>query len=148
VAVKDQQIAALLAQEGTELVRNLRDNSWARGEKTFESFPLLSRSSCLVDLETTAISACKINSNNIGRRMFLDGNDFYRHNYVVGTPTKFYRKIGIAYDGSDRDDENTKMAVITSMVIWKNSNFPTVANCNTSTKCVYEQTTLTRWGEK
>lgn len=155
IAVKDQQIASLLAQEGTELVRNLRDNNWAKSKKTFAGgFPVNSQVNCRLDINSTAVSNCIALANRTnGKQLYLD-DDFYTH--TAGDATKFYRKIGVSYSCNDNNPDctapitrnNADTAVITSMVVWKSGSFPAVADCNTSAKCAYEQTTLTRWGEK
>lgn len=131
---QDSIIAAGLAQEGVELVKNIRDNNWAVKNTAFES-PFPSYSNCRIDY--------KINKNCTSGNYDLkfDGN-FYNHG--SGSETKFFRKINIGTSGSNR--------VVTSYVIWSRpwsgSGFsdPDLNNCNPAHKCVYATIILTQWG--
>ena len=69
MVARDQEIATLLAQEGVELVRNVRDNNWADGNDSFNNLP----------------SGIKTLSR--------DGGGFYVEG--SGSPTKFKRNIVI-----------------------------------------------------
>jgi len=129
---RDQMVASLLAQEGIELVRNLRDNNWANEIDTFNSgtggnFPASNDMTCSILSTSTAINNSPANYN------------------ISGISNKFQRKIQVVYDGASK---NT--AEITSVVIWGGGSFPAnpiaQTNCNSGTKCAYTQTTLTRWG--
>ncbi|HOX10995.1 MAG TPA: prepilin-type N-terminal cleavage/methylation domain-containing protein [Candidatus Moranbacteria bacterium] len=117
---KNQIIAAMLAQEGIELVRNLKDNK----------------------LPTPDCSNCRINigpspnlsiTNNDGQRLYMSGN-FYRH-VVNATPTKFYRRVDVSTIPKDGTNETT----VTSYVTWRNGGFIGLAlpsGCTSGNKCV------------
>lgn len=152
---RDQIIAAFLSQEGVELVRNIRDDNWAKKEDgipgydgAFEglgnNFPNFSASNCLVSfpsgLAVPEIPEC--NSGGGGDRyLYLDGNGKYVTESSGNTKTRFQRKISIQYDVS----KNT--ATVESMVIWSGGTFPATSACNTKSKCVYSSVVLTRWND-
>lgn len=134
---RDHIIASQLAQEGVELVRNLRDNNWADStiSDSFDgaTFPIADNNNLRIDKD----------SNNVksqGDKKLYYKNGFYVHD-GTGTDTKFQRKIELDFDNPSPGD-----LTVTSIVIWGGS-FPALANCNISNKCVYTQSVLTRWGE-
>jgi len=96
---KNRLIAAYLAQEGIEIVRNIRDTEWLKtaswGSDICTSFPC----EWEADYTTTSFlndcgSGINYNCHNYSSNDFLriDGG-FY--NYLFGNPTKFTRKITI-----------------------------------------------------
>jgi Tfp pilus assembly protein PilV len=142
---RDQVIAGMLAQEGAELVQNLRDDNWVQlpEKKAFESnFPLNSATNCRLDYNDSTVSTCDSSS----KALSLNGNGFYSHD-GGGTATKFQRKIELKFT-PDNNMTATKLEVV-SVVLWKAGNFPTdpisVTNCNTLSKCAFTKTTLTNW---
>ena len=124
---KDQVVGSFLAQEGVELVRNIRDTNWLGGE---ESFMGLSNGDYKIDPESSLSS-----TSDFGLNFY---QNFYRHT-GNGEETKFSRKIEI--EGSD------DQKIITSLVIW-GDDFPESSKCNLSTKCAYSKITLTKWKEE
>lgn len=137
----NQNVAALLAQEGIELVRNVRDNNWANeasGGDSFYRFPSES-SDCRIDKNFSYGSNMTCNLSSFSQfRLRSDDNKFYIHS-GTGDLGIFYRKITISPVG-------TNAKTITSMVAW-GSEFPgSKANCHTASKCVYSEVTLNRWG--
>jgi Tfp pilus assembly protein PilV len=122
-------IASELAQEGVELVRNVRDNNWANTRSSFVG----------MDNGTYAIgyndSALLLNGATI---LKYSNNNFY--NRTTGNDTRFYRRITI----SGTSDEKT----VNSMVIWGGSTFFSNTDCTTGHKCVYTELILNKWGEK
>jgi prepilin-type N-terminal cleavage/methylation domain-containing protein len=120
-------IAAGLAQEGAELIKNVRDNNWAQRDSVFDG---LNINPCIIDYNDTS---CVSGSGNYN--LSFDGN-FYNHG--SGSATKFSRKITI--------DTILETKVATSYVIW-GSAFPIDSTtCNVSNKCVFAAITLTKWG--
>lgn len=130
---RNQIIAAGLAQEGAELVKNIRDTNWIVGDTSFTGFPGSSPANCIISYDTPNLSC--------GGGVYLlnfNANNFYTHS--AGTSTKFQRKIMISNIGTDKN--------IISMVSWSGSAPPaTTAECATSSKCAYAQVTLTAYGE-
>lgn len=152
---RNQRTAVFLAQEGVELVRNFRDNTWASGNLTFEGnigFPNGNpNNNCVIDyIDTDGIVSSSGNDGDCGKtfdetRLYFDANDFFTYDNTSANPSKFNRKIEINYVGPDRN--NAEKAIITSMVVWNRTSFPAIADCNTAHKCSYTEATLSRWGE-
>ncbi len=131
---REQQIAVMLSQEGSELVKNVRENNWAQAQGSFSNFP--SAGDYRIDAASGTIS------NSSSKRLYLDnGNFMYTHTSAGSTATKFQRKITLSFPGAT--------AVVTSEVIWNRSNddFPSLTNCTTLNQCVYTTSTLSKWGE-
>ncbi len=140
---RNQLTAVLLAQEGVELVRNIRDNNWIATAATFDSFPEANPDNCIIGLSTPALT-CGI--NDAAKTLYLSSNGLY-DTTPTASPTKFKRKIAISYDSLPV--ATATYATVTSMTIWGNSPFPTdVADCNSGKKCAFVEVTLTNWGEK
>lgn len=139
---RDQIIASFLAQEGVEIVQNIRDNNWANGKK--EEVALRNNlpgkdggsefNDCILDYNSNSISSC-------GRSVAQA--TLYRNSsglYVSSgsTATRFHRKIDFNY-------ENDALEVV-SMVVWGgNDAWPSSDECNTSSKCAYTKVVLTQW---
>lgn len=144
---RDSIIATMLAQEGVELARSVRDNNWSQRTtsspttpETFDNFRNNDNNSCRIDYTGTDLNTC-----NGGLNMTLYYNaGFYDHS-GAGTETKFRRRIILDYDGVNSIGSNS--LTITSVVSWDNSNPPTsVTNCTVANKCVYSSTILYNWG--
>jgi prepilin-type N-terminal cleavage/methylation domain-containing protein len=137
---RDTIIASELAQEGIELVRNLRDNNFASGKKAFEAnFPNVNKDNCRIDNESTDVVDC--NNGGGGKKIYYSSSGFYDHD-PSGKETKFQRKIGISYDTGNAS--NADQVKITSNVWWGGgSDAP--SNCSVATKCIYVEDILTDW---
>ena len=145
---RDQITASLLAQEGIELVRNLRDNNWAQAKSTFEKgFPNSSMSKCSITYKEFAISCG--GSSLDGTTLRLNIDKFFDY-YSSVKQTKFRRKIMVSYDTNNKNTATS--ATIYSIVTWKNAsnhtivNPPNSDNCNSRNKCAFVKIVLTRWG--
>lgn len=116
---RKQMIASLLAQEGAELVRNIRDNNWIDNNPATTSFNGISAS-------TTALR-------------YTDGVG-YGSSGSDATP--FSRKINITVVSANE-------ITVTSAVIWGSDFPGTISetSCNTSNKCAFVKTRLNNWGE-
>lgn len=140
---RSQLTAVLLAQEGVELVRNIRDNNWIATAATFENFPETAPDNCIIGLSTPTL-VCGI--NDAAKTLYLSSGGLY-DTTQTGNPTKFKRKIVIDYDSLPV--ATATYATVTSMTIWGNYSFPAdVADCNSGKKCAFVEVTLTNWGEK
>lgn len=134
---RSQLIASLLAQEGVELVRNIRDTNWVTsGNVSFSGFPATDPATCRVDSRSIDdLSQCA------GQSKVLRYDSTSRlYNHTTGTNTKFSRQIVIGKNGNSR--------IVTSMVLWKQASFPTLAElakCTTGYGCAYVQETMTAW---
>jgi len=145
MGARDQIIASALAQEGVELVRNLRDNNWAQGDESFEyNFPDDTANNCVVDLVLQS-SCSDDNVNNRYKMKYIGG--FYRKLMNGGSYVKFRRRVMIAYE-TGKTGTDSPTATVTSLVTWNNSNPPSdTVDCSLATKCTFVSTVLTRWGE-
>jgi len=138
---RNQVIAAGLAQEGIELVKNVRDTNWLVHKTnpvvhSFDGFPnTASGTNCTIDYTLIGLGA--LNCNPASNILKIDNNSFYNHTGV--TDTRFQRKLVISDSVADKN--------VISMVIWGGSFPPDFSTCNTSTKCAYAQLTLTTYGE-
>jgi len=107
--VSDKLIASYLAQEGLEIIRNIRDTNWIESEN-----PENPDNSWDEGLSTNCINGCEVDyfcttvedpnsinpqdhnclkSYDAGQFLKIDSNGFY--NYTEGSNTKFKRKITI-----------------------------------------------------
>ncbi len=127
---RNQTIAALLAQEGIELVRNIRDTNWIQENETFQD---ISNGTFRMDINDSALDSSS------------SFDLYYSSGYYVhegGSSTHFRRKIIISGDTSQK--------VITSVVVWSGADFPSNASlnsCNSTTKCAYTEVTLYDWSQ-
>jgi type II secretory pathway pseudopilin PulG len=88
---KTKFVASYLAQEGIEVVRNLRDTNWVSGAADWKEG--LSAGNYLVQYNSSALLAYQ----NIPLK--IDGSHLY--NYSSGTDTSFYRKITLSSPSAD-----------------------------------------------
>ncbi len=145
---RDMVIASMLAQEGVELVRNIRDNNWAQGIPSFDNIDetqtgFVSFKSCPIDPEHMDCSSDKF-INCVGASgcslYFHSNTGLYTNNQGGGQKTKFRRKVTIiGLPGSTR--------LITSMVRWDKAGFTSTTLCAENSKCVFSQIVLNNWGE-
>jgi|WetSurMetagenome_2_1015567.scaffolds.fasta_scaffold188251_2 prepilin-type N-terminal cleavage/methylation domain-containing protein len=119
--------AAFLAQEGIEIIRNIKDTNWLQinngeGQSWDHGFGGCGVASpCEVDYycvtTDSPIPSYHDCFRNYGNYLKLDSNNFY--NYTSGSNTKFKRKIIIQSEGQD--------IIVTVEVFWqdrgKNYNF-------------------------
>ncbi len=149
---RNQLIAGELAQEGIELVRNIRDNNWANGRDSFDN---------IITEDTDPIGSNQCFFSESGSLLeFAPSNEwlampgnFYVHGSGMMTPTKFKRKMIIPPNVLLPAFTPVSELKITSVVWWGSVEFlsqtePSVkTNCNTANKCSYVQVTMSRWGE-
>lgn len=132
---KNQMIAAGLAQEAIELVRNFKGN-----EPTFKSDPpAKADGEYRIDVTTTFAA---FSNNPSSKQLYrlpenINAGGFYTHSQPVGSvATKFYRKVVINNDAAN------KQIRITSYVSWSPSaatEFPEgndIDKCKVANKCV------------
>ena len=152
---RDLIVASLLAQEGVEVVRNIRDNNWAarnfadpaklNDPPAFDGI-LIDKNNkvknCRVDYNTFIFSNtdCSSGKNLGGRFLSLQGL-FYRNS---NTDSKFKRRVILEAEGDKETDAES--AKVTSMVYWSSGSFPDISDCTIVNKCVFSQSILTNWG--
>jgi len=124
---KDKLIAAYLAQEGIEIVRNIRDTNWL--EQYTESTNPWNEGltgcsgNCEADYFCTTVEdpdptnppfhRC-LDSYDSGHFLKINTNDLY--NYATGTDTKFKRKITIT---PTNDLEGNPILNVSILVEWQ-----------------------------
>lgn len=90
-------IAAYLAQEGAEIVRNVRDTNWLETSNWDEGLTNCS-SGCIVDYNHSYDPGDLLAPDLpvfTGQFLRVDSNGFYSYNGPIETQTKFQRKITI-----------------------------------------------------
>ncbi|HAR99643.1 MAG: hypothetical protein US57_C0010G0010 [Candidatus Moranbacteria bacterium GW2011_GWC2_37_73] len=132
INAKNQIIASELAQEGIELVRNLKDN----GEATLDALNALGSpyNDKRIDYTSSALNM----GVGTDKRLYLNGG-FYTHTNGAGSvPTKFYRTIYLTVTGTKA--LSTREIEVTSYVTWKNNGFASITGfpgtCNIANNCV------------
>lgn len=97
--ISSRLTAAYLAQEGIEIIRNIRDTNWLNSLEWDTGF-WVCWSGCEADYTTgTGISGETSLRAYTGEPLNIDANQFY--SYSGGTPTKFKRKITITTEGDN-----------------------------------------------
>lgn len=133
---RNQIIAAQLAQEGSELINNIRDNNWAVGSDAFVSpFP---SGNCTINYNYNYGTGSGIICPALNYNLYYK-NNFYVHDSLGSVATRFQRKITVADDSADVANKR-----ITSIVIWGSAwpTLPNLSDCNTAKKCTYSEMVL------
>jgi Tfp pilus assembly protein PilV len=150
---RDSIIASMLAQEGVEVVRNIRDNNWSRRDAANDTTPTAFSglgsagsisNNCRVEANSYSVVSNEIIYPSVvcsvaSKVLNIDGNGFYTHT-AGATPTKFRRIVVL-------NNSNTDELIVISFVSWNGSNPPTsISACTVENGCVFSQSTLTDWG--
>lgn len=127
----DRLTAAYLAQEGIEIVRNIRDTNWLIGEP-FNAYLADNNANCEAGCEAEYTSspyqginllsqwASGINNDPGGVYLNIDANNFYSYSTAGAvTPTNFKRKITITCLPDLADCQNATAIKVISQVYWK-----------------------------
>ncbi len=88
---KEAYVAALLGQEGIEIIKNIRDVNWITSAATWNTG--LANGDYEVDYDDSGLAA------DASRFLYIDSNGFY--NYSSGTATIYKRKITLV-NGTDK----------------------------------------------
>jgi len=105
--LQDKLIASYLAQEGIEIVKNIRDGNWLekrQGEVGWDQGLICAVPPCFWEADYTALQNLTLFVGS-GRYLNIDSDGFY--NYSSGSPTKFKRKITT----EEPDANNIKVSV-------------------------------------
>jgi len=108
--ISNRLIAAYLAQEGIEIVRNIRDTNWVEGAASWKDELINCSMGCEADYKTGTLSEETPLRAYTESYLNMDYNNFY--SYSSGTSTKFKRKITIA----SPEEDILKVSVL---VIWE-----------------------------
>ena len=143
---RDTIIAVGLAQEGVELVRNVRDNDFVTscGDGTCnDGFTVFSNDKhCRIDYtDATDNLDCASSVGSLSRYRLQYANNFYQHN--SGADSRFSRYVYINYSQTDNE------ALVRSFVYWGGLFTPpsngSAAQCTVAKKCVFTEIKLTSW---
>ena len=140
----DRLTATYLAQEGMEIIRNIRDTNWVNHNKNpkplwFENLDLEDcRYGCQADYSSSRLLRAH-------EYLFLDSTaGFYNYSFL-GNQTRFKRKILI----EKLDEVPTAIKIITE-VSWDQkatifSEGKSADNCETTLNCIRAESTLYDW---
>jgi len=148
INTRNSVIASGLAQEGVELVRNIRDNNMLLAlsnlsldrEATFAShgFPV-ANSTCLFDYTfnySSSIVVCGAVDNDA--KLYRNNTtNSYAHTSTGSTETIFKRYVNFDYvnDSTDTTNPNPTGVNVTSYVWWGSAARPNP--CNLASKCIF-----------
>ncbi|MCX6765712.1 MAG: hypothetical protein NT136_02005 [Candidatus Moranbacteria bacterium] len=133
---RNEIIAAQLAQEGAELTRNLRDNSFIVYSE--DPFYWLTDGNKCIDVTKDTSATVDPNLSCSGGNYALKYDTNGRYQYGSGDATRFSRNVAIATSASPAGKR------VTSTVWWSGANSPP-ASCTTGNKCVSVEALLTSW---
>ena len=134
--------ADFLAQEGMEIVRNMRDNNWAQNQAAFAGpFPPNSATNCRVDFASSSLLC-----SGASKTLNLDSATG-KYSYAGGASSRFQREIVIKYDTNSA--ATAASAQVTSVVVWGGS-LPaapvSASNCKQVNQCTFVTSVLNNWG--
>jgi len=143
---RDIILATGLAQEGVEIVRNLRDNTWLSTTppnpfRYFSSASKFCRAEFLGFVPFSCVTSF-VSTSNIYRLSLSSSG--YTYSSVLSY-TKFSRMIYVDYQAS------TEQALVISFVWWGGIDPPTSVatggktDCTPANKCVFADMILTKW---
>ncbi len=146
---QDVIIATALAQEGLELVRNIRDNDFADGGTGFPASMFDRRDRyCRTDWDDTQVWCRRADWNNVTTPTRYDlqlATGLYDHGGVGQGQGEYSRYLYIEYD----DTAGQENALVRSFVVWGGGLVPpddgNSSQCTTANSCVFLETTLTSW---
>ena len=99
---KNILMASGLAQEGLELVRNVRDLNWLTPGNAWDQ-NIVGDGTYVIDYGGLVSLNTSINSiDEVGARLYIDSNGLYTHT-TTATATNFYRLITVVNQGSYLD---------------------------------------------
>ena len=105
----ERLIASYLAQEGVEIVQNIRDTNFIEGASSWDD----GLTGCATGCEADYTSDTLVPIVGVGRFLFVNGDNFYDYD-SSGTETRLKRRIEI------QDDGLSKRVVVT--VSWEGKN--------------------------
>ena len=142
---RDTIIAVELAQEGVELVRNVRDNGFINGPGTPPGpfYKFRDQKHCRIDytVDYTADLDCTGSLRGAAYYALAYTGGFYKH---IGAVGKFFRYVYIDYNNA------SETATVKSFVYWGGLFTPpnsggSTADCIIANKCVFTEIFLTNW---
>lgn len=145
--MSDKFIAAYLAQEGIEVIRNIRDNNWLNPSDPenpdwTEGFFSCGQTQCdwQADYDDTAtLTTWSGDDETGGAKLNINEDGFYSYN--TGDQTKFRRKITIA--PIENDVGEIYALKVTATVFWDEK--PTIFNFEKSYGSITAEDYLYNW---
>lgn len=135
--LRDATIASQLAQEGVELVRNVRDNNFIGGGTGFASFS--SNRHCYIAVNTPTLNCFGSQGATANYNLAYQSGQYVS----TATSSRFRRYVYIEYSGSGPE------ATVKSFVVWGGASLPpdtgSTSGCTITNKCVYTEVFLTNW---
>lgn len=123
---RDRAVAAFLAQEGAEVIKNIRDENMLNG-RAFDT-GISTGSYCVNRSGTTGCPT--------GYKIGVDASGWFDPNGV--STTEFRRRVDTRTSGNELD--------VTVLVTWNNADVPSsIADCSLVTGCAFARTVLTNW---
>lgn len=145
---RDSVIASGLAQEGIEIVRNIRDNEWLKGDEALDFDELFPSGVYVMNYGDNELSGdYSANDNNDGLE-HSEGSDYRHDRSGTDSADKFSRRIYVTLN------EDNEVEVV-SLVSWDGNNFDFPSNvevsssldgCTLKKRCVFVKSALTDWG--
>lgn len=136
--LRDATVASELAQEGVELVRNVRDNDFIAGGNGFASFS--NNKHCFIAVNSPGLNCYSTQGGTSQYYLTYQGGRYV----ATASASKFLRYIYIDYTGGPNPQ-----AVVKSFVVWGGASMPpsngSTTNCNIQNQCVYTEMLLTNW---
>lgn len=131
---RDQVIASQLAQEGIELVRNVRDNNIFNGDEGWNDGLSEYNNACVsYDMDTQTPNFTCL--DGVGNQLYYDQDAYtYSHSVAGNEATRFYRQLALVEETETYGSENIDKLKVTASVWWGGSNKPD--SCNSASKCV------------
>lgn len=118
---KNMLVASMLAQEGLELTRNLRDTNWVLDSENWDE-NIYDNEHFIIDYTGSMTSIIDSTPNditdNIGAKLYLTSQKFYTHDSGGNTATQYYRLITVI-SGDKNGDGDIDNYQIKSHVQWK-----------------------------
>lgn len=166
---REAVVATLLAQEGTELVRNVRDNNVTQSTcgvgddercLAFDvdyGFPSKGNVPVRCSADYTLNGDGVLNCSNPKDLLYVDKERMLYSHSSGGSwvETRYERGIYIDYDytiDKNDGDDNDQVAIVTSVVMYGDNPLPGASEiddisqiCRLDQKCAYAQTRLTSW---
>ena len=151
----DRLAATYLAQEGMEIVRNIRDTNWLNmdagvsGVAWDNGFNSCEDKGCEVDYTTTGYGSNPVKPYASGHYLNIDANGFY-HYQEAALNTKFKRKI-IITKVTDVDNKDDHIIKVTVEVSWDrkatiiNSGISAGTCIASNNNCIRAEETLYDW---
>ncbi|NTW15460.1 MAG: hypothetical protein HGA38_03745 [Candidatus Moranbacteria bacterium] len=147
---RDIIAASELAQEGIELLKNVKDNNVLAGNESLTAWLPASSSpwtanDCRIDIGVAALNSpgTDISCGQSSFDLSESGGSF-RH---TGTAGKYRRRIYLSYANNAQQEQVTCVSAVYWGTYSQVSSAAEIrANCRPAAGCVYAESTLTPWG--